>query len=278
MCHSWRDTFISRPSFWVRLDFANVDKTRTYIQRSQSSPLDLLLGYNRVTDDAFGPVITHVHRLKSLTVNTHSLSSVLRHFRRYTPLLEKLDIQINTPLNPVLDSALFSGDLSSLRELRLDGVITRLLWKNLTNLRLVNLQTYCNTYDTTQILDFFESAPLLHTVFLQYWAQSSTDAPPERTVPLRHLQVLTVDADPPHPTLLRHLYIPIGAPLILKFHMFGEDSLLLDYIRESSRNLADQAGTSTCLLTWNTVGFSPCTCLTAKSSTLAAIPFRQSRG
>ena len=43
VCRSWRDVFISRSSLWTRLDFTNVDKTRTYIHRSKSSPLEINL-------------------------------------------------------------------------------------------------------------------------------------------------------------------------------------------------------------------------------------------
>jgi hypothetical protein len=145
VCRSWRDIFTSRSSLWTKLDFTNVDKTRTYIQRSRSSPLEIHLeastGYGDYRDDAFSLVIPHLHRLKSLTISANFLPDILRHFRYHAPLLEKLAIDINGSFNPVLDSTLFNGDLSSLRELRLGGVITHLPWNNMTNLKVLNLSS-----------------------------------------------------------------------------------------------------------------------------------------
>ena len=238
VCRSWRDTLTSRSSLWTRLDFANVDKTRTYIQRSQSPPLKLILG-NVYDDDALDLVIPHIHRLKSLTINAHGIPWVLHHFRRSTPLLEKLDINIVLRYDASLDCALFNGDPSSLRELRLHGVTTQLPWKSLANLRVANLNTYLDTYEMTQILDFFESAPLLHTVFLRYSMPNSSGPPPRRIVPLRHLKFFTIETRQPHIILLRHIHIPAGASLISRFSFPGQESPPLDYLPGRSPNFSN---------------------------------------
>ena len=61
LCVSWLgDTLISCSSLWTRLDLANIDKTRTYIEHSQSFPLKLYLGYGDI-DDAFPLVSERVH-------------------------------------------------------------------------------------------------------------------------------------------------------------------------------------------------------------------------
>ena len=238
VCHGWRDTFISRSSLWTKLDFENIDKTRTYIQRSQSSPLDLHLNSEGVIDVAFALVIPHIRRLRSLVIDADTLPSVLRHFRCHTPLLEELDIEISDLSDPVLDDALFNRDLSSLRDLRLNGVImhSQIPWKNLANLRVVDLKTHRHIYGTTQMLDFFESASLLHTIFLSYPMPDLSDAPPERIVHLRHLKAFTIDVNYSPSILLRHLHIPIGASLISRFRLLNEESLLPDYLPQRSPN------------------------------------------
>ena len=238
VCCGWRDTFTSRSSLWTRLDFKNVDKTHTYIQRSRSSPLELYLvnDDSEVLDVAFPLVIPHIHRLKSLIIDTSSLPTVLRHFCCRTPLLEKLDIKISAGMEPLLDDALFGGDQFSLRNLRLEGVTTHLPWKNLANLRVLNLDSF-GPHGTTQMLDFLESAPLLHTIFLLYPTSHPSDAPPERMVTLnhlRHLNVFTLDRDYQHPALLRHLHFPTGASVISEFNFNGSGSPLLDYLPERS--------------------------------------------
>ncbi|KAF9645559.1 hypothetical protein BDM02DRAFT_3148684 [Thelephora ganbajun] len=127
VCRGWREMFTSRSSLWTRLDFMNVEKTHTYIQRSKSSSLEICLeGHkgNTYFDDAFSLVIPHIRRLKSLTIRADVLPAALRRLHQHAPLLEELDIDLTCPHPPILDRALFNGDLSSLRELRLGGVIT----------------------------------------------------------------------------------------------------------------------------------------------------------
>jgi hypothetical protein len=102
---SWRDTLISRSSLWTKLDFIDTDKTRTYIQRSRSSPFELYLRDDEVMVHAFPLIIPHIQRLKPLTVDARDLPSALRHFRCHVPLLRELDISVSTGIDPVLDSA-----------------------------------------------------------------------------------------------------------------------------------------------------------------------------
>jgi hypothetical protein len=166
VCRGWRDAFISRSSLWTKLDLIDTDKTHTYIQRSQSSPLELYLRYDEVIDHAFPLITPHIRQLKSLTVDAYVFPNVLRHFFCHAPLLKKLDISISAPDDPVLDATLFNGDFSSLHELHFFGVVTDFPWKNLANLRVVTLKLYSQRCGTTHILDFLESAPLLQTVLL----------------------------------------------------------------------------------------------------------------
>ena len=138
VCSSWRETFASRSSLWTRLDFKNVDKTRAYTQGSQSSPLKIYLTSSKVIEDAFPLISPHIRRLESLTIDA---KTPLGHFCCHVPLLEKLAINISTGNKPVLDGAHLNRDLSSLHELRLCRVITRLPWKNLANLRVFSLKS-----------------------------------------------------------------------------------------------------------------------------------------
>ena len=227
--------FTSRASLWTQLDFVNADKTRTYIRRSRSYPLKFRFGYDEVLRDAFTLVIPHIHRLQCLTIEADALPSVIRHFYRHAPPLEKLHVDIGPHQDQILDGALFKN-LSRLRELHLCGVSSHLSWKNLANLQVVDLYSRCRGYRTTQLLDFFESAPLLHTVSFVYPTADSSDAPPERIVPLRHLRVLNISTKSSHTILLRHLHIPIGASLVSAFSFHEEESPFLEYLPEGFLN------------------------------------------
>ena len=240
VCRSWRDVFISRPSLWTRLDFTNVDKTRTYIHRSKSSPLEINLDQhqeNPYLDDAVLLVIPHIRRLKSLTIYAEVIPDVIKHFSCHAPLLEKLDVDLTDFHTPTFDYPLFKGDLSSLRELSLRGYITLKPWNNLANLTTFKLDPYWpGQCSITLLLNLFECTPLLHTIGLEDPIPMSSDAPAERIVPLPHLKTLSITSCPPHSILLNHLCIPVGASLILVFSLRGETSLLQEYLQETSAN------------------------------------------
>ena len=231
VCRRWRDTFTSRASLWTSLTIKNVYRTHTYIQRSQSSPLNLYLD-DEIAGDAFALIIPHIHRLKSFTFRGTAppLPSVLEHLPSHTPLLEKLKMILvfgKSDLN-----AFLNNDLSSLRELRLDGVVTHFPWNSLASLRVVTLNHCLSQDPVTRLLHFFESAPLLHTVELRGYTPGSSDPPPERIVPLRHLKYFRIFGELPHSTLLRHLQIPVGASLVSGMDFLDEELPLLEYLPE----------------------------------------------
>ena len=125
-----------------------------------------------------------------------------------------------------------------MRELSLTWVITRLPWKNLANLTTFILKRCPPGRDfVIRLLDFFENAPLLHTVVLEESIPDSSNAPPGRIVPLPHLVRLTMDMGLAHSILLNHLCIPIGVSLTLYFGFRGERSPLQDCLPATLANL-----------------------------------------
>ena len=248
VCHYWRDVFTFRSSLWTHLDFTNVNKTRAYIERSKFSPLKIRIKSGEgpsFSNDAFSLVLPHLHKLKSLDVSAGAIPDVFEHFRYHAPLLKELTIHITGSSNPVLDNELFIGDLSSLRKLSLGGVKTDLRWKNVANLQVFTLKSRNPRHNIAQLLDFFESAPLLHTIELQDVIPRSSNASPERILPLLHLNTLRITADPPHSILLNHLSIPTGALLIQEFIHRDTASPLLDYLPVTSANLKNLSHTTT---------------------------------
>lgn len=248
VCRAWRNTFISRSLLWTHLDFTNTDKTRTYLQRSKSSPLKICLGADNedetVLEDVVPFVISHIYRLKSLVVRGYALPDVLRYFCHHAPLLEELDVSIVGRRDPVLDSAPFNGDLSSIRKLTLGGVITYFPWKNMANLRVASLGGRDAGHAISRLLNF-ESAPLLHTVRLEDSLPDSSDAPPERIVSLPHLRVLTIDAGPVHSILLNHLHIPAVTSLTQIFEYGQGIPPLLDNLPQAPADLGNLAHITT---------------------------------
>lgn len=112
---------------------------------------------------------------------------------------------------------------------------------DLENVRVVNL-TNCPLEDgATQLLNFFESAPLLQAVELQGTIPHPSNAPPERTVALPHLNILDLRSSTPHSIFLNNLDIPTGTSLIFFPGCHDMSSshldLFLDYRPEMSSNL-----------------------------------------
>ena len=240
ICRSWRKIFVSRPSLWAKLNFKNVDKTRVYIERSRSAPLGISLSSFH-EGEALLLAIPHIHRLKTLWVSGNPvqvLPVLAGHFFRPFPLLDKLKICFQSDQAPTLPDGLFNGDLSSLRELAVTGVITALPWRDLSNLTTFKLHD-APEYRIllTQLLDFFESAPYLCHIELHDSFLSSPDAPTERVVPLPHLKDLSIITDRPHSNLLNHLSTPAGASLFLEFRLNSEDPPIPSYVPESSGSL-----------------------------------------
>jgi len=262
VCHGWRELFISRSSLWASLDCMRVEKTRVYIERSKSSPLEIILetsvdgGYSI---NALLLAAPHIERLGSLAIcgPSNILADLSKHFIRPTPLLRKLkiDLDFDRTRAPDFPGALFGGDISSLRSLSLSGFTTNLHWRNLVNITSFRLCHFPGTVDppfTTRLLDFFESAPLLRDITLRHSIPTSSDAPPERLVSLPHLKELSTTSQRAQSILLNHLSIPNGALLLIAFTFNGESSPLLDNLPKTLNNLDNLSHVNAINLTFDT--------------------------
>ena len=238
VCRSWREIFTSHASLWTFLDCTNFDKTDVYIQRSRGSPLEIYLT-GSYSDDALFLALPLINQLKALTVSgSRNVLSLTKYFDSHAPLLEKLDIQVRRASPAPIESTIFGGNLSPLRELRLYAVITDLPWKNLTKLTKFEFHRVPgNEISVTQLLDFFERAPLLREIELVASLPDSSNAPFERVVSLNHLRSLRIDARQPHSILLNHLHIPVGASARLEFEVNNVNEPIPDYLPTPLDNL-----------------------------------------
>ena len=249
VCRHWREIFVSRPSLWTRLDCKNVEKTKVYIERSRTSPLEILLngrGAGRFRGEAFFLVVPHIGRSKTLSISNWrppvSVALLPVFFELLScpvPLLEKLKIDLIHESTPALSSTLFDGgDLSSLRELDLTGVLVPLSWRSLGNLTIFNLSNAPRRgFLLTRLLDFFESAPRLQDVRLKDSIPDDSNAPPERIVSLPDLKKLVTITDTPNSILLDHLSVPPGASVVLESTFSGAGSPIPSHISSALDNL-----------------------------------------
>ena len=244
VCRAWREVFVSQSSLWTDFDCLDKEKTRVCFERSKSSPinlsLDLLASDCILPCDPFFQIIPHATgRLKSLFVKGQSkdVEVVTSHLSHPAPLLEHLSIRTKPPFahrNPVLPSALFNGDLSSLRVLRLESVHTELPWRNMVNLTSFTLFYMLEEIPVGQILDFFENAPHLEAIELCL-VTPTAGAQNGRVVSLECLKKMYIKDDDPPSILLNHLLIPVGAKLEIEAELLN--SLVGVHLPRSLDNL-----------------------------------------
>ena len=243
VCRLWRELFVSRSSLWARLDCRSIEKTRVYIERSKTSPLEIVLnglGPQGYHEEAFLLTVAHVGRVKTLSVlDSEALLQVLaKHFSSPAPFLEKLEVKLLCDPTLTLPGTLFNGDPSSLRELSLAGLLMPTSWRGLGNLTTFSLSGIpSHGIILAHLLDFFESAPRLRNIRLQHSIPEFSDVPPERIVSLPSLKELRIIARLPHSILLDRLSIPSGASVVLEFTFSGAHSPIPTYLPTALDNL-----------------------------------------
>jgi hypothetical protein len=228
VCRAWREVYTSRSSLWTDLDCEDKGQAHIYLERSKPLPINLSL----YTDDRlpsyhpfFKIIPRAIGRLGSLSIGVTSgdLQVITAHLSHPAPLLEKLslcgDSDYDSQHYPVLTPALFNGDLSSLRKLRLECVRTELHWRNMVN--LTSFQLVCTLpgeVTLRQLLDFFESTPRLRKVSL-YSVTLAPGAQDGRLVPLVCLEAMEFVVGDPASLFLDHLLIPAGARLTTEVYL-----------------------------------------------------------
>ena len=247
MCRDWRQIFTSRPTLWTNLNFVDTDKTLAYLDRSRSSPIDVRLDmYEGLSSyDPFLQVIPHIiARLKSMVIRgfpVEDFQHITAQLSPHAPLLETLEIDVDCECSaqrgPVIATTLFNGDLSSLRKLRLDCIRTELPWRNMVNLTSFTLG-YSSPGDSSvrHLLDFFESAPHLREIQLQF-ATPTFGTQTGRLVSLGHLKRMDISWGRPPSLLLDHLLVPTGAKFTMQVDSRGSLHLpeSFDFLEEFSR-------------------------------------------
>ena len=239
VCRSWREIFISHASLWADLDCGTINKTRLFLKRSKTSPLRIH-PTRWFSKEALLLTVPHLNRLESLSLSKSStnLLQLIEHLCSPSPFLKTLSLTVTHGEPLALRDSIFGGNLSSLHDLRLDGLVTNLAWENMSNLRIFHFcHVPADTISVTQLLDFFERAPLLHEILLEQAFPDFSDALPGRIVPLPNLKHLTITARPLHTTLMNHLLIPTGASINQTVYLSDARSPILSHLPNDFKNL-----------------------------------------
>ena len=218
VCRVWMEVLTSRSSLWTDFDCVDAGKTRAYLERSKSSPINLRLDRESglLPHDPFLQIPPHaLSRLKYLFINTTQdhLQNIADCFARPAPRLKNLyifgsyDDQFSTP---ELAPTLFDGDLSSLRVLCLHSLHTELPWRNMVN--LTSLTLGYTAVPIGELLDFLDSAPSLLDIDFAF-VTLDFDAQTGRLVSLARLRKFDIYGYQASPLFLEHLLIPVGVKM-----------------------------------------------------------------
>jgi len=230
VCRAWREIFTSRSSLWSNFYCADEDKTRIYLERSKSSPINLQINRKNglfLHDPLLQIIPLATGRLKSLHITGSSvtLPNITARLTHPAPLLEDLlidgDCEFSPESNPILTTSLFNGDLSSLRNLWLQSVRTELPWRNMVNLTSFTLRNMSpGEVSVRHLLDFFASAPRLSKINI-HTPIAGSDVQNGRLVSLAHLNKMGIFGDVPPSILLDHLLVPVGTKLTTRTNVRG---------------------------------------------------------
>jgi len=208
------------PRLWT--DFYDIDKTHANFDCSKPAPVSAWLGRNQVPFPHDRPLQVAIAQLKSVVIHgtRASLQETTAQLSHPAPLLESLRIEVYggcSPENgPVIPINLFNGDLSSLRELRLQGIRTELSWRNMVNLTSFALTyTWPGESPVRHLLDFFESAPRLRKIQLHF-ATPTFGAQAGRLVSLACLKRMDISGSGPPSLLFDHMLVPTNAKLTIQ--------------------------------------------------------------
>jgi len=204
----------------------------------------------------FFKIVLHaIERLRSLSVDPANMREIIPDLSSPTPLLEELSVRGcgggGVPRHsPMLTSTLFNGDLSSLRKLYLENVVTELPWRNMVNLTTLVLVNVSQP-SVKRLLDIFECAPHLCAVEL-HSASPSSDAQNGWLVSLGSLKSMRINGSGRPSLLLDHLLILVGAHLEVEVDLPSPSIGNRPRFFDNPRNLPDF--TTVKLLSGRTLG------------------------
>ena len=126
VCQSWRNTLISTPSLWKRIDFSTCYSKQGmgFLRRSGEQLLDIYLIFEieNDTEPLLSTTLHNLYRLRRLEIVIHSLDfeHVLTQFTRSAPVLEYLHINNELEGSDIeLGDTIFDGHFPKLLGLSL---------------------------------------------------------------------------------------------------------------------------------------------------------------
>ena len=231
VCQSWRNTLLSTPSLWTRIDFSMSTRSQQaqgFLRRSGNQLLDVHQFLDKIdqVEPFLSTTIENLYRIQGLSIVSFPpyLEPLLRNFSSSAPELKNLEITNGPGMTQteIRFIRMFRGRMEKLTSLSLHYLCTNICDFNFPSLTRFSFSagTHISVRDLTS---FFERCPLLEfiQICLSYTPQSPT-APPHRRVCLAALRELRLDRTACTTGLLDHLILPKCTEMMLKGVFTGE--------------------------------------------------------
>lgn len=224
VCRYWRNTFTNAPTLWIHLNCKDLARTRTFIERSKSVPIQVRLSPD-FCSQSLNALFPHIKRFESLKMEIRASElkhRSIHHLRRPAPLLEQLTIAVEDSVltDDDLESPfplLFRGEFPHLTRLALEYLSPHPDWFRISNLTTFHLvHTGSHGGSSSQLLRFFEQNPGIEDVSITYHGRFVDNAPSHHVVNLPHLRKIRLGDCPSKPGILHHLLLPTGVEVALK--------------------------------------------------------------
>ena len=243
VCQHWRSTLTSSPSLWTNLQFrsaADVDQTRTYLERSKSVIIDIMISvYSSQDPEVLEYFAPHISRTRSFVVHgTNDIFSFL--LRNPAPSLERLDMCASG--RPVRGVQNFLGQQApSLRSIIFDAVFPVLgspfPLPNLTYFYL-NLPSDAGLLRSSSLLRFLSCCPRLQEIIVNTWNEILQDATSDQVILLESLVKCDYSCRNSAGKVLPYLKLPrLDRLKTFTFLGEGQDHIMADILPRGGQGL-----------------------------------------
>ena len=213
VCSYWRNTFLTTPSLWTKLNGRGIEKTRAWVRRSKGLPIQLEAETSPDLQ-VLKFLAPHFSRLDvvilpSLKVRDRSLiaHNHLAKLLRPNPLLRVLRVDASN-LETFDAPVVVGGDFPSLESLYVAGA--QMVFTDLHTPKLRDAYI-AGEFDLTNLLDFIEVSPLLEHLALKLDPLQDMSLDTPRKVVMGKMESLRVFHH--GSKILQHLSLPPGGDI-----------------------------------------------------------------
>ena len=233
----WRSSLIHSPLLWncfkTIVENPDVDRTLTYLERSKSAPIDIMVSSGSPQAlEVFNYLAPHIARTRTLLIRGPQgadLRAIFLLLCTPSPVLQSLEIGTNVGLARLPDDFL-GRQMSSIRSITFDDVHSTLEsfspLPNLTRFSLF-LSEGADPFRLDALFRSLSSCPLLRKIYIRCTVPSR-DATLDQIISLESLEELEYTCSPID-QILPHLMLPRLERLLVSSSL-GQAQKLVDFL------------------------------------------------